>query len=293
MNMKQIIPFKKELPFKTKVSEITSISLERELHIEEEGMITGVFHITGDYKMNEGSINREAFTFDLPFDITLDPRYDMKTVTSDIEDFYYEVVNEDTLKVSIDLYVSADYLEEQEEMEEKEDKEEVEDRVGEEKREEKSALEKSAIEELARSEDEESTEDKEDDRAKEPLEEERDEKFEVFENTLELEELPSLKEQLEEPLPEDKTSEESSPLPLTKTADEDKRDTVTNIAPDLFSGLDDTETYSTYYVYIVKEDDTIDKILTKYKVTKEDLESYNDLSEIKPGDKIIVPKTGE
>ena len=69
--MKQIVPFKKELSFKTKVSEITSISLEREINVEEEGIITGVFHITGNYKMNEGSINRDEFSFDLPFDITL------------------------------------------------------------------------------------------------------------------------------------------------------------------------------------------------------------------------------
>ena len=40
-------------------------------------------------------------------------------------------------------------------------------------------------------------------------------------------------------------------------------------------------------------EDTIDKILTKYGVTKEDLESYNNITEIKPGDKIIVPKTSE
>ena len=61
--MKQIVPFKKELSFKTKVSEITSISLEREINVEEEGIITGVFHITGNYKMNEGSINRDEFSF--------------------------------------------------------------------------------------------------------------------------------------------------------------------------------------------------------------------------------------
>ena len=82
--MKQIVPFKKELPFKTKVSDITSISLEREIEIEKEGIITGIFHITGDYKMNEGSISREEFSFDLPFDITLDPRYDINTVNTDI-----------------------------------------------------------------------------------------------------------------------------------------------------------------------------------------------------------------
>jgi polyribonucleotide nucleotidyltransferase len=61
-----------------------------------------------------------------------------------------------------------------------------------------------------------------------------------------------------------------------------------SLAGDLFSNLDDTETYTTYYVYIVKEEDTIDKIMTKYGVTKEDLEAYNDISTIKPGDKVTV-----
>ena len=46
--MKQIVPFKKELPFKTKVSEITSISLEREINVEEEGIITEVLDYNGN-----------------------------------------------------------------------------------------------------------------------------------------------------------------------------------------------------------------------------------------------------
>ena len=72
--MRQIISFKKELPFKTKVNDITSISLERDIDVKDDGIVTGVFHITGDYKINEGSISREEFSFDLPFDITLDPK---------------------------------------------------------------------------------------------------------------------------------------------------------------------------------------------------------------------------
>ena len=65
--MKQIIPFKKELLFKTKVSEITSISLEHTLSLKEDDLISGEFIINGDYKMTEGSINREKFSFTLPF----------------------------------------------------------------------------------------------------------------------------------------------------------------------------------------------------------------------------------
>ena len=130
--MKQIVPFKKELPFKTKVSEITSISLEREINVEEEGIITGVFHITGNYKMNEGSINRDDFSFDLPFDITLDPRYDISTVKADIDDFYYDVINSDTLSVNIDLFIEAEYLpedvtKEEDILDEKAETEEIEE----------------------------------------------------------------------------------------------------------------------------------------------------------------------
>ena len=235
--MKQIIPFKKDLPFKTKVSEITSISLEREISIPEEGIVSGVFHITGDYKMNEGSIHRESFSFDLPFDITLDPRYDTETVVSDIEDFYYDLENEDTLKVNIDLFVEAEYLPEKE------------------------------LEEVRKIPEELTLPDEFPEEVKEMTD--------------------AFKEEVIEPTP---VIIENDFVNKVETEREGSIDMQT-IANDLFSNLDNTETYTTYYVYIVKEEDTIDKILTKYGVTKEDLEAYNDIASIKPGDKVIVPKT--
>ena len=222
--MKQIISFKKELPFKTKVSDITSISLERDLKVLEDGIVTGVFHITGDYKMNEGSINREDFSFDLPFDITLDPRYDTSTVEADIEDFYYDIINNDTLKVNIDLYIEAEYL-------------------------------------------------------PEPIKEE----IEINnEDNVSLDIEPINENDL---IIEDFTQEVSEELPK-----EDRND---NFQSDLFSNLDNSETYVTYFVYIVKEDDNIDKILNKYGITKEELEDYNDISDVKVGDKLIIPKCNE
>lgn len=243
--MKQIIPFKKELPFKTKVSDITSISLEREINVLDDGIVTGVFHITGDYKMNEGSINRENFSFDLPFDITLDPRYDVKTVSSDIEDFYYDVINDNTLKVNIDLYVEAEYLPESEIKEE--------------------AIEIS---------DDDTREEMKDDVQEDII----DDGNNVDEDTI-LEVEPIKIEKLDD-IHEDKKEGEN-------------REETIDLGMDLFSNLDSTETYTTYYVYIVKEEDTVDKILIKYGITKEELESYNDITEIKPGDKVIIPKTSE
>ena len=58
----------------------------------------------------------------------------------------------------------------------------------------------------------------------------------------------------------------------------------------LFDNFDEsTETYATYRVCIVKESDTVESISLKYNVTKELLEQYNDLNDIKIGDKLIIP----
>ena len=51
--------------------------------------------------------------------------------------------------------------------------------------------------------------------------------------------------------------------------------------------------YYTYKVYIVKDNDNIETICNKYKVKENDLKEYNDLSEIKVGDKLIIPEVNE
>lgn len=58
----------------------------------------------------------------------------------------------------------------------------------------------------------------------------------------------------------------------------------------LFDSFDDSnETYATYNVCIIKESDTVESVLLKYGITRELLEQYNDLSDIKIGDKLIIP----
>ncbi len=255
--MKQIIPFKKDLPFKTKVSDITSISLERKIEILDGGIVTGTFYITGDYKMNEGSINREKFSFDLPFDITLDPRYDVNSVKADIEDFYYDVINEDTLKVNIDLYIEAEYLPD-------------------------TSLNNDVLTEKDKSDNEMNDVQKED----EPAEEDRNIMMESKSDS-------KNEENIEIEKDKEVTSEKINNDDATMNDSDIERNDVDDFANDLFSNLDNTETYTTYYVYIVKEEDTIDKIISLYGVTKEDIENYNDITSIKPGDKVIIPKTSE
>ncbi len=67
---------------------------------------------------------------------------------------------------------------------------------------------------------------------------------------------------------------------------EERNDEVTSIF-DNFSDKDDK--YVTYNVHIYRENDDINKIITNYKTSKEELEKYNELDKITIGSKIIIP----
>ena len=51
----------------------------------------------------------------------------------------------------------------------------------------------------------------------------------------------------------------------------------------------DSEVYVTYNVYIIRDGDSIEKIIEKYGVTEEELKKYNDLNNLQLGDKLIIP----
>ncbi len=209
--MKKIVPFTKNITFDTNIYEINSISLEHTLSLKENNVIKGEFIVSGSYKMTEASVNIDEFTHSLPFEITIDKKYNAKDVTVDINDFYYEIIDNKILSVSIEVLI--DNLEEI--------KEEVE--VLKEGRE-----------------------------AKQP-EETNDKIIEETENNMQ-----------EEP----------------------HRDEVIS---SIFDDLDNNENFVTYKVHIVTENDTIDAILQKYKLSSSRLEAYNDLSDLKIGDKLIIP----
>ena len=244
--MKKIIPFEKELMFKTKVCEITAISIEHNYKMEDDDLISGNFLISGEYKMTEGSINREKFEYTIPFDIALDSRYDTNNIVVDIDDFNYSIINNDILKVRIVLYIDGDLIKNNEnnQLELKNNNNEIkEESINLEKEVEEPQIEKS-----------------------------------VNYDRKEEKELP--KEDIQ---PEIELNIENINVNNNSVEDDSKYDSS------LFNNLESGETYSTYHVYIVKEEDTIDKIMEKYSVSKEDLSNYNDLNDIKPGDKVIIP----
>ena len=209
--MKKIVPFKKEISFDTNIYEIDSISLEHTLSLKEDRLISGNFIISGTYKMTESSVSIDEFNYNLPFDISVDSKYDISNLTVDINDFYYEVINNKTLFVSID--VAIDGLEKKEETQL----------------------------ELVTDENEEN---KKDVRNEKNMIENNEEKIE---------------------------------------------NTEENIVTSIFEELECDEKYVTYKIHIVNENDTLEKILQDYNISREIFENYNNASGIKIGDKLIIP----
>lgn len=67
----------------------------------------------------------------------------------------------------------------------------------------------------------------------------------------------------------------------------DKEEAQTSIK-NIISNMKD-DSYYKYKVYIMREEDTIESVAIKYSVTLDDLKEYNELDNIKVGDKIVIP----
>lgn len=73
-----------------------------------------------------------------------------------------------------------------------------------------------------------------------------------------------------------------------ETIKEEEREEDNTIIKSIFDNFEE-EPYSTYNIHIVREQDTLEEIILKYETSREDLEQYNNLNDIKLGDKIIIP----
>jgi len=99
--MKKIVPFVKEFNFKTKIDEIVSISLDHNLKLNDN-LVSGEFIINGFYKMINNDNNTE-FNYKVPVDITIDSKYDTSNCQISIDEFTYEIINEEVLKIKISV----------------------------------------------------------------------------------------------------------------------------------------------------------------------------------------------
>lgn len=296
--MKKIIPFNNVLEFQTDVREITAISLEHEIN-KYPDMISGVFYITGEYKITDGQLEKEKFNFELPFDIALSSNYELDSLLVDIDDFRYDIISNKNLKVNIDLYIDGETIEpplerdvHTEELPTKEDNiidltDEILSSIRENTNDDiLSDLKENTNEEITKEINEKEIKELE----PEISEEEKDEE-EYEENTKEsnfdlIKESPERIDLLKDMLTNDKEKDMDKDLNININ-----NENVTeneNINNNIFTPTDE-EQFVTYRVYKVSDSDTIDSILTKYNITKEELGDYNNIENITPGCKLIIP----
>lgn len=239
--MSEAFVVERDFLFKDSIFEITSISVEHDEDINGSNL-EGDFIISGDYRLHEISINKEDFSFKLPFTHEIRSNVNLDTVNLEITDFTYELNNNDELHVHIEYIVSG----EQSLIEFADEKDLNE------------FLNKTDAEVVDLTEDEP--------RFKEISKEE----------TLDIPVEDSKKEETEEPkeeIKEDKPSEIS-----------------TN---NIIGSINADETYVKYHVHTVMQNDTLEGILDKYKITLTDLKKYNTFEALEVNMKLVIPENEE
>lgn len=105
--MSEAFEITREFLFKTNIHEITSISIEYNYDIVGSN-IEGEFDITGDYRLHEISINKEDFSFKIPFTHEIKENIDLDSVELEITDFTYDFKNGDELSVHVEYIVTGE-----------------------------------------------------------------------------------------------------------------------------------------------------------------------------------------
>ena len=276
INVKKIISFEKELDFPSMIGEITSISLDQQIEFNNSSSATGKFIISGTYKMTEASTLVENFNYEIPVEIELTERLDLSSVKISINDFNYEIINDDVLKCNIDLLLEG--------VEEIVLDDEIPLEILTEKiKDTKDFLDKDLTREC-------------DGDLKNDSDKVIEEKNEIIEEAVTVKNNDkNLTEEILEneiSMPEAETNKNLNII--EKKESDDMEDNKTNNISSLFQVFENSEeTFTTYSVYIIRKEDSIEKILDTYNVTKEELSEYNDLNNLEIGSKIIIPNCNE
>lgn len=255
--MKKKVAFQKEIEFPTMIGEVSAISLEHNLKFVDESSVEGELLLSGKYKLTEASRLEEDFSYKIPTEIALTEKLDLDTAKIEITDFYYEIANEDTMVCNIELLIDGVEVVELEET--SEDNEEIEKMNREMDRECDGDSKETKEIELPKIEKEESAQ----------IIEEKEAETEVLENKRE-----EMKEEIEK----------------METVKKEEKIEVEKEVKSLFANIaDDQETYGTFLVYIVRQNESINSIIEKYNTSVEEIEKYNDLNDLSIGTKLIIP----
>lgn len=255
--MKKKVAFQKEIEFPTMIGEVSAISLEHNLKFVDESSVEGELLLSGKYKLTEASRLEEDFSYKIPTEIALTEKLDLDTAKIEITDFYYEIANEDTMVCNIELLIDGVEVVELEDT--SEDNEETDKMDREMDRECDGDSKETKEIELPKIEKEESAQ----------IIEEKEAETEVLENKRE-----EMKEEIEK-------------MEIVK---KEEKIEVEKEVKSLFANIaDDQETYGTFLVYIVRQNESINSIIEKYNTSVEEIEKYNDLNDLSIGTKLIIP----
>lgn len=311
--MKKKVSFTKDLQFPTMIGKITEITLEDNLKFIDQNNIEGSFFISGKYKMTEASRLEEDFSFNLPIEITVLENCELDTCKVTIDDFNYEIIDDDILRSNIDVLVEGREI-----IEEVDEVKELEGFVDVEPEQEIVAVRNGNTtttenkQEVSEKENESSTKDKEDissidkrnqDESKDSLGtvDCTDKERECDGDSKEEKELEiPMKSEKEINKSKDEVAFEQSQLTKIENMSSLQSDkTMKNEANtlnqitnpnSLFSSLtDEADTFATYSIAILREGDTLEKVMDRYQISKDKLEEYNDLGTITLNSKIIIP----
>lgn len=262
--MKKSVAIDKDLNFPTMIGEICSISLDNDLSFVDSCNVSGNFIVSGKYKMTEASRLEEEFSFNIPVEISLLENFALETSSIRITDYTYEVVDDDILRNHITILIEG--VEEVTISDEDNDLsadnviQTVEEYILEDNVDEK-VVDEISFDDILDTNDER----------------ECDGNMEV---------------EKEIPIKDNNTSFflDEKDIDSVQVSSLNKDNNLTNKVGSLFSNLDDDDdTFKTYSIYIMREGDTLEGVMDRYKVSKEDIENYNDLGSIQINSKVIIP----
>lgn len=104
--MNEILMLDKDFLFKNNIYEITSISIEHNYDIENSNVV-GEFTVSGDYRLHEVSINKEDFSFKIPFNAEIKSNVNLDSIEVEITDFTYNASG-DELSVHIEYLITGE-----------------------------------------------------------------------------------------------------------------------------------------------------------------------------------------
>lgn len=233
--MKKTFELKKKLEFSTMIGEVSAISLENHLEFVDSESVKGYLTVLGRYKSTAASRLEEDFQEDIPVEIALTTPVDPKTGKIDVCNFYYDVVDGESILCNIEMAIEAEDL-----------KEEIRECDG------------------------------------DPMEEKEIE-------------IPHIEEELLEDASEEKEKRETKENSIQEEVVEENsiHEEVKDEKSYLFNIDTNQESYGTFIVYMVRQNETINSIIEKYHTSIEEIEKYNDIKDLSIGSKIIIPVSNE